>query len=1230
MTSQRTHALCVGRDSELAQLAQLHRLAAQHGERLAVVEGPTGSGKSRLLEEFRNRVRLEGGVVLEGHCDPGRAFGPFAAVVDRALRFLHDLSITPSIRVEDLGCSGGCHRYWHEHDSADVPADPRDAWERRLRFFDAICGLIRDVGKVRTPVVVLHDLHRADEATLGLLSYIFEGAGPWSTGVAPERSVRALFVASVLTEAAESPRLTDLRAHEAATRIALANLDLEGVRQFLQSETAVRQVLERTGGLPERIELLLSARPRSAEELLKERLRSLSRGAQSLVEALAVLERPSGLELLSKVAGVDSPADQEAFAQSELVSRTLLDGRLSFSFTRDRFARLTYDGLSDERRAELHRRCVEVLIEQEQRGLAAHHALAAGDFERALDVALDDARALASRHAHAEAAALLERVLAQVPTASSEHRNYLADLYGLMGDYRRALVHAEAAQSSTPPTAGAAHRVGRLLTLAGRLDEASERLHDALTEARDEGTRTKVQTSLAELEYQRANYDEAERWARAALTDAHRAEDVPLELQARNVLGKVALSREEPSVAATHFEQNRDAALAAGLGHQHAQALTNLGVALLSQQRLAEAKRCFEQAIGIAEEVNDSRERAIATENLAVLAHLRRDYKEAQQHYHAAVALLQRLGNRAMLTGVGLNLGWLYLALGDRPRARSLSDFAQHMGGTDLPPLFAAECLLLRGQIDLADGHTDAARGALEASRDIFLELRSVKVIQPTLDLARLALDDGAVESARKLLASAPTPASPRRMAEHALVEVELARAAGENWFAAAQHALELARTADDEELLLEALLTFGGGICERDPAMASRILAEAQEIEAALTTRVPQDALPSWTARPARLKLADLEDRVASSSGRRLASTPPPRRRSDELDLRYPDIVGSGARTVQLLEILDKVAPSDATVLVRGESGTGKELVAEALHRHSPRRDRPLVKVNCAALVETLLLSELFGHERGAFTGANARKKGRFELANGGTLFLDEIGDISPATQVALLRVLQEREFERVGGTQPIKVDVRIIAATHRNLEEMVVEGTFREDLYYRLRGVCVEVPALRDRLEDIPDLVRHLLDAVAVERGESPKRASPDVLQMLSNHHWPGNVRELENVLRSATLFAEGDVLSRSDFAAFGDTFALTSTPSQPEESPSQPLEDTLYARIRDGETSLLEMKKVLERECIVRALGETGGNITRAAALLGMKRPRLSQLVKQYGLQVGTKKAHTRVQS
>ncbi len=295
---------------------------------------------------------------------------------------------------------------------------------------------------------------------------------------------------------------------------------------------------------------------------------------------------------------------------------------------------------------------------------------------------------------------------------------------------------------------------------------------------------------------------------------------------------------------------------------------------------------------------------------------------------------------------------------------------------------------------------------------------------------------------------------------------------------------------------------------------------------------------------------------------------------------------------------------------------------MAEALHQGSHRKGAPLVKVNCAALGEGVLLSELFGHERGAFTGADRRRRGRFELADGGTIFLDEIGDVTPATQAALLRVLQERTFERVGGNETLKVDVRIITATNRDLAQMARDRTFREDLYFRLSSLTIQLPPLRERLEDLPLLAAHFLERDA--RDAAPKRLSAASLRRLAEHPWPGNVRELENVLRASALFSDGDEITPDELQGLPDISRgpMTMPPASPPPpaAPERDEVDAVYDRIRHGGVSLFDMRREVERGCIARALDEAGGNITRAAALLGMKRPRLSQLVREYGLARG----------
>ena len=293
-------------------------------------------------------------------------------------------------------------------------------------------------------------------------------------------------------------------------------------------------------------------------------------------------------------------------------------------------------------------------------------------------------------------------------------------------------------------------------------------------------------------------------------------------------------------------------------------------------------------------------------------------------------------------------------------------------------------------------------------------------------------------------------------------------------------------------------------------------------------------------------------------------------------------NIVGSSPAMHRVFEIVDQVAPSKSTVLITGESGTGKELIASAIHQRSARAGGPFIKLHCAALAENLLESELFGHERGAFTGAVARRDGRFQLADGGTLFLDEIGEISPSLQVKLLRFLQEHEFERVGSGQTIRVDVRVIAATNRNLAEEVARGRFREDLFYRLNVVAVELPPLRDRRSDIPTLAKFFVDRYAKDNGRTIEGLSSDALDVLTAYDWPGNVRELENAIERAVVMAPGPLIERRHLPA-------SVRPSQRAEGGAPPIPGSTLAEI--------------ERYAILETLRATGGSTSKAAEALGI---------------------------
>ena len=311
-------------------------------------------------------------------------------------------------------------------------------------------------------------------------------------------------------------------------------------------------------------------------------------------------------------------------------------------------------------------------------------------------------------------------------------------------------------------------------------------------------------------------------------------------------------------------------------------------------------------------------------------------------------------------------------------------------------------------------------------------------------------------------------------------------------------------------------------------------------------------------------------------------------------------NIIGRSTAMVKLLETVAHVAPSEATVMITGESGTGKELIAGAIHFNSPRKKGPFIKINCAAITETLLESELFGHEKGAFTGADRRKEGRFRQAHGGSLFLDEVSEMPLTMQVKLLRVLQEREITRVGGDQVIPVDVRLIVATNRNLADLIREGRFREDLFYRINVVTLEIPPLRHRREDIPLLVHHFMDMFAEKNHKEIKGVTPRAMDRLIKHHWPGNVRELMNAVERGVVLSRGEYLDVEDLPII------------------QPVQDQNEAVVSDVEDRSADISlEQIEKTAILNTLASTGGNKSEAARRLGITRKTLHKKLKKYGV-------------
>ncbi len=795
--------------------------------------------------------------------------------------------------------------------------------------------------------------------------------------------------------------------------------------------------------------------------------------------------------------------------------------------------------------------------------------------------------------------------------------------------------------------------MGRALHQLGDLVAAKVSLNRALRAAPDDDFRASIYADLAEVAFATGDLDDAKEQATRAV---EMATALATRLDGRNVLGKIYLTGAQFDVAEEHFTADGLAAAEGGDRTRELRARTNRGIVLYSRRQLGEAKEIFESVRDDGERYGEPRAVVYALYNLATIAFCRREYGAALEACETVARQAIGLCGRTRFALNLTTLAELRLRVGLVDHAENTVAFARRLIATKHGATTLAHLGIVSARIALARERPDAARREIDAAIATATRAGDVwdRMPEAYLVSARIALHEGDAGGALRSIRQAEEIATSDDVrAEATILRAQCDRASGDMKGALelAVSALGLARLADRLDLLAETHgLVATAALATGDVRLAREHCSRAIEMRDEVVLNLPSDIRAAFLARPDMIALS----RLWSAQAHEAAVDEPPPSVSSSSSIVERMIVGGDARMRALSVAIAKVATCDATVLIRGESGTGKELVAEALHRASVRRKGPLVTVNCAALVETLLLSELFGHEKGSFTGASSRRRGRFELAEGGTLFLDEIGDISARTQVALLRVLQEKTFERVGGTSPIRANVRVVCATHRDLRAMVSRGEFREDLYYRLCGMTLEVPALREHLSDLPALSDHLLGRVAAERGESPKSLSVDAIALLQRHSWPGNVRELENVLRACSIFADGPVIHDRHIIENFEDFrramplgitrrtappppehqAADAAPDAPHSSPhceastppsaSVDPTDAVYSHVRGGLSSLSEIKRQLERECIVRALGETRGNITRAAALLGLKRPRLSQLVKELQLVTGSEEA------
>lgn len=1210
---------CVGRERELAWLTSRIEATVAEGPWCVRVVGPAGVGKSRLLDELREQSRAAGFAVLEGWCVRAVAYAPLMAVASQALAWLRARGEQDLLAPGDLDALAPLvgHRAQRARDDEDLTEDE----EYAVRFTEAVARLLGAAGRRRPVLVLLRGWSRVDAATRALVRAILDAAGP--LGEPSPGAPSVLF--AVASRASDGG--ADRAEHPRAVQLNLEGLDLEGVRRILAEPEVVARLHQSSGGNPAALFASIDRLPPPWEAEIISRIADLSEVGRRVLGVLALADRPLPVHVVAQALDLDAQAVTRAvppLTGATLVRRALDPGvgDVVVGLARHEDGQLVQHRMSDGEVAKLHASLAEAL---QAWGRATpeevlFHRLAGGDNERAVEESVGVVRALLRRHAPALALDLATRV---APHAGAAETRELARLAVVAA--RSTGAHAEAlglvarAELLVPDDVELARLEASLAVSVGDFDRASLALERGEEVASDPLSRGRIAATRAELLYHRGELDATEAQARLAMELA--ADDDDTVTQARNTLTKVFLVRRDLDQGWDWSLQSLERARARRSTTETLRGLINLGVVAIWRGDLDEAVRQFSAARAVSQRGGALMLQGVLRENEAVVAHLQGRFGDALKSYQEALGILTRVGNRKFLARVANNLGELYVQVGEVTRARRLCEYASQVA-TGLSDVLTAEGLMLRAQVEIADARTDAARVALQEAVTIFAAANDrEREAAARLLRVRASLVDGAVERAAEELAEvSDDPAlSVRLRTERCLAGAELERSMGRDAFQDARKSLELAESTGDSDLRFRASVAMALALLERgDEATARRHAESAETQRRALLAAVPEAMRVSFDAQLGRTGVGALTSRLevlASGVSRPRPST-----------LATPTgdsmgILGESASMRDLRRRIARVAPQDVTVLLRGESGTGKERVAEALHAGSHRRRNPLVKVNCAALGEGVLLSELFGHERGAFTGADRRRRGRFELADGGTIFLDEIGDVTAATQAALLRVLQERTFERVGGNETIRVDVRIVAATNRDLGAMVREGRFREDLYFRLTSLTIQIPPLRERLEDLALIAAQVLDREPRAPGDPPKRISAPAMRRLMEHSWPGNIRELENVLRASALFADGDEILPEDLQGMSEgarALALNAASIAPPLglAPRDEVE-VVYERIRHGGVSLFDMRRELERGCIAHALTESGGNITRAAALLGMKRPRLSQLVREYGL-------------
>ncbi len=1159
-----------------------------------------------------------------------------------------------------LGVEDGALKTNRPRSTAEEPFDPEwrsppgALWFERLRH-----GLVR-LAQGRTVLLVLTDLHLADPDGLALVARLAARLRQLSARrgasvshrfgllltrtadetAAPDEAFRPDCIEDLLLEPTDTAAMADAMAQH------LQSVDV-GDPSALGAQ--IRTLMQRPGGL---------------EGLV---LAGLGAVERELIELVALLRRPTTTqELLRLSQAAEAPVHAAVTALLETGGLTARGEALSLGPLVGRPTLVR--SLSETRRIELHHRIGETLgstrigsdAAPTARSAAraeelAWHLLAAGA-PAAPPEAQAAARALNEVGAARRALRLLAQLVESAPEQAEEPEVMALQAAALESleqwhaalPLRRAVAEAH---DGTDSEREAALALGKLLLRCGEWTAAAELFETTRNRlsAHDSAMRARMAAGLVEACLQNGELRRAERIARATLAESGLLDDSAGLTEVGPTLGKTLLRVGRDDEAREVLERVLEAAERARRPDAEARARYNLGVLALYRGALRESREQLKKSLELSRDNDDYLGAGLASNNLAVLYSEHNRIGDALAAAEAAVVAFEELGESERAATALAALSALLLSVGDTVAARRAGERALSAAEESAAPALVVHCLRRAAEVALAERRFASAEAGFRralgeaerlASLPALSEVTALELASDRcwtlLGLAETALQRGEAGNAHALVED--LLARPKSLDEEQLALALALRARlllrhgpSKRTLFEVNEALEALERAGRpveiaEMLVRKALVQLAAG----EPEHALELAAESEALLAEMSESLPRELAQSFRAHPqvartlarinrVRAPGADVPDREQNKNAAPVPALQGEHETSGDAESErarrdsFPEVRGTSRAMRRVLRMVERMAAVDTTVLLLGESGTGKELLARALVRLGPRRDGPFVRINAAALSDSLLQSELFGHERGAFTGAERQRKGAFESAHGGCLFLDEIGDISATTQVSLLRVLQEREVQRIGGNRPVAVDVRVICATNRDLDELVAEGLFRLDLYHRIRGLTIHIPPLRDRPEDIAPLAEHLLATLSAEVGR-PLALDESALALLRAQPWPGNVRELENQLRTVAVLSSGEMLTAADFLSHTD-LAPPSTPPRDHLSTTGSGEGPWPARVGKG-FSLAEAKRELERACIRRALAQTGGNITKAAPLLGMKRARLSQRIKELG--------------